>query len=472
MTAGKSPQMCKFRLGILALIVGLTGCATLGPDHTPLPQIHPKALGLSDATMGIVAEQWWQSFGDPRLNQLVIQALADQPNLAATRARVSRMLSLADVSQSTTFPQVSVGVDATRQRFTENGIYGPFGGNVYNSGTAQIGVAWAPDVFGQHTAEIASSLNQAQAAQADAQAASVILAAQVCRGYITLARLVAQRDIAQQVLEQRRQFSELITTRVNAGLDTQLEKQQADGSLSQAQGQIETLDEQLSLVRHQLAALAGQRLDAYDDLSPSLDQLSLDDMPLSLGADLIGRRADVAAARWRVEAAVQDVKVARTQFYPNINLSAFVGVSAIGASQVFERSSRDAAITPAIRLPLFDGGRLRAQLRSRQGDLDIAIASYNTVLLDAVKEASDAISSTQSLQRQAIDESKALSSALAAYDIHVQRYGAGLTNQQAVLNAQTQWLAERRVAIDLRARELDNRVFLMKSLGGGWHDVH
>jgi NodT family efflux transporter outer membrane factor (OMF) lipoprotein len=275
----------------------------------------------------------------------------------------------------------------------------------------------------------------------------------------------------QRLLEQRQNYLELTLLRASVGLDTQIEQQQAEGLLSQTRSLAEGIDEQINLVRHQLTALAGQRIDAYDHLSPKLDQLKLESMPLALGADLLGRRADVVAARWRVEAAVQDVKVARTQFYPNINLSAFIGVSAIGASRVFEGSSRESAISPAIRLPLFDGGRLRAQLKGRQGELDIAISSYNSVLLDAVKEASDAISSSQSLQRQQQEETKALAFARSAYDIYVVRYSAGLINQQMVLNAQNQWLAERRTAIDLLARELDNRVVLMKSLGGGWRDV-
>lgn len=472
MTVGKSTPRMLFRLSTLTLAIALVGCATPGPDHTPLVQTQAKTVGLSEAASSFVSMQWWQSFGDPELDRVVKQALEGQPTLAVVRARVTRMLALADVSQSTRYPQVSVGADVTRQRYTANGLYPPpLAGNVYNSGNAQVGVAWAPDLFGQHTAEIASTLNQAQAAQADAQAAAVSLAAQVSRGYITLARLVAQREVAQRAVAQRQLLATRITERVNAGLDTQLEQQQADGALSQARGQIEALEEQLSLVRHQLAALAGQRVDAYDHLSPDLAQLHLEDIPLTLGADLLGRRADVIAARWRVEAAVQDVQAARTQFYPNVNISAFAGVSAIGTGKVFESSSRQAGVSPAIRLPLFDGGRLRAQLKGRQGDLDIAIASYNSVVLEAVKEASDAISSSQSLLRQQLDEGKALASAQSSYDIHVARYNAGLTNQLVLLNAENQWLAQRRSAIDLRARELDNRVALMKSLGGGWPEA-
>ena len=449
----------------------LTACATPGPDRLPRSALQAAQLGLHDPTSSPLTFEWWKAFGDPTLDALVAQALQDQPSLAVAKARVDRMLAMADVSQASALPQVSAGVDLARQRYTENGLYPkPIAGNIYSSGTVQVGVAWSPDLFGQHTAEIAASLSQMQAARADASAAAVSLAAQVSRAYVTLARLAAQHELAQRAVAQRQHQFRLTSERVNAGLDTQLEQRQAESAWLEAQNQSEALREQISLVRHQLAVLTGQGPGVYDSLLPRLEQLKLDPMPLTLGADLLGRRADVVAARWRVEAAVHDVDVAHTQFYPNVSLGAFAGVNAIGLDQLFNNGSRQIGITPAIRLPLFDGGRLRAQLKGRQGDLDVAIAGYNSVLLEAIKEASDAISSSHSLRRQQQDQAQVLAAAHAAYQVSVTRLNAGLVSQLTVLNAETQWLAQRRVAADLQARELDNRVALMKALGGGWRD--
>ena len=449
----------------------LTACATPGPDRTPRPVMQAAQLGLHEPASSPLTSEWWKAFGDPTLDALVAQALQGQPSLAVAKARVDRMLAMTDMSQASALPQVAVGLDLTRQRYTENGLYPkPIAGGVYSSGTMQVGAAWSPDLFGQHTAEIASSLSQTQAARADASAAAVSLAAQVSRAYVTLARLGAQHALAQRTVAQRQHQFRLTSERVNAGLDTQLEQRQAETAWLEAQNQSEALSEQISLVRHQLAALTAQGPSAYDSLLPRLDQLTLDAMPVTLGADLLGRRADVVAARWRVEAAVHDVDVAQTQFYPNVSLGAFAGVNAIGLDQLFNNGSRQVGITPAIRLPLFDGGRLRAQLKGRQGDLDVAIAGYNSVVLEAVKEASDAISSSHSLRRQQQEQTQALAAAQAAYQVSVDRFNAGLTHQLAVLNAETQWLAQRRVAVDLQARELDNRVALMKALGGGWRD--
>jgi len=193
-------------------------------------------------------------------------------------------------------------------------------------------------------------------------------------------------------------------------------------------------------------------------------------VPDVLGADLLGRRPDVVAARWRVEAATQGVNSARSEFYPNINIAAFIGLNSLGLDRLFNASSRQMGVTPALRLPIFDGGRLRAQLGGRAAELDAAIAQYNGAVLDAVKEAGDAMASIQSLTRQQALQDDAVASAEKAYRFAQERYRAGLGNYLLVLTTENQVLAQRRLAVDLRARQLDTRLVLMKALGGGWTD--
>ncbi len=459
-------------LCITLVLMCLTACASFGPERQASIPAAVQTLGLKDTATPEVATDWWRAMGDPVLNQIVTQTLQGQPSLVVARARLERMLAMADASRANGVVQTSAAVDLSRQRFTENGLYPkPIAGGVYNSGNVQLGLTWAPDLFGQHTAELASALGQVQAARADAAAAAVTLASQVSRTYIALARVVAQHALAQDTLTQRSQLQGVTQMRVAAGIDTQLELHQSDVGVREARTQVQALDEQMVLLRHQLAALSGQGPQAYDGLTPQLSALQMQALPLSLGADLLGRRADVVAARWRVEAASQDVAFAKTQFYPNVNLGAFVGVNAIGLDNLFDNGSRQVGISPALRLPLFDGGRLRAQLRGREGDLDVAIASYNATLLDAVKEASDAINSSLSLRMQLSDQQQAYVSAQAAFATHRARFAAGLVNQGEVLNAQSQLLAQQRALVEVQARALDNQVALMKALGGGWREL-
>ena len=449
----------------------ISGCASQGPAHTPLASRSAADLGLSASTSAPVAAQWWTALGDAQLNALIEHALQDNPSLAVLHARQGRALALADVARTASQPHATLQADASRQHYSANGMVpAPIAGNTWDSANLQASLRWSPDFFGRHSAELQAALGQARAAQADSAAAASALATQVSRSYIALARLLAQRAVAERNLAQRNALLQLTQERTQAGLDSKVELTQAEAALPDAHGQIEALDEQITLTRRQVAALCGQAPDAQAALTPKLEQLALRNLPEVLGADLLGRRADVVAARWRVEAAAQDVAVARTAFYPDINLTAFVGLNALGLNHLFSASSRQMGVAPALTLPLFDGTRLRAQLGAKQAELDAAIAQYNGAVLAAVKEAGDAIGSVQSLARQQALQAQAAAKAETAYDFAVQRFRAGLGNYLVVLNTESPLLAQRRLGVDLRARQLDTRVLLMQALGGGWRD--
>ena len=470
----RSALASHFAISALALAAALVlvGCASPGVPHTPVKQTTPADLGLTSADRDTAAPpQWWHALGDDQLNALVERALQGSPSLAVSRARLEQAVALSQVREAANGPQASLGVDATRQRYSANGLVpAPIAGNTYNSGNVQATLSWSPDFFGQHAAELEAALGQARAAQADAAAAANTLAAQVGRSYVALARLVAQRDVAVRALEQREEQRKLTQERTAAGLDSQVELTQAQAAVPDARTQIEALNEQMTLARRQIAVLTGQAPGALPDLTPQLLALQAPAVPEVLGADLLGRRPDVVAARWRVEAATQGVNSARSEFYPNINIGAFIGLNALGLDRLFNGSSRQMGVTPALRLPLFDGGRLRAQLGGRQAELDAAIAQYNGAVLDAVKEAGDAVASLQSLTRQQALQDEAVASAEKAYRFAQERYRAGLGSYLVVLSTESQVLAQRRLAVDLRARQLDTRLVLMKALGGGWED--
>jgi NodT family efflux transporter outer membrane factor (OMF) lipoprotein len=449
----------------------LTACSTPGPDVIGLKITSASALQLQAINTTELSAKWWESLGDLQLNNLIATGLQSNPSLATAQQRVRRMQALTGLAQAAGSPQAQLGADFNRQRYSANGLYPkPIAGNTFDNDNVQGTVSWSPDLWGQHAAELASALGQTRATQADAAAAATGLASLIAQSYIALSRLLAQRDIAERTQLQRQTMQALIAQRFAAGLDTQLEQSQSDGNVSDAQSQIEALQEQIVLVRHQLAVLSGQAPQTLNALSPQFNALQLEAVPVVLGADLLGRRPDVVASRWRVEAASQDVVVARTQFYPNVNLSAFIGFNALGVSHLLNTDSRQVGVSPAVRLPLFDGGRLQAQLSGRQAELDMAVSQYNFALLEAVKESADAISSDQSLARQSFSQTAALASAQKNHAIAQQRFDAGLGNHLNVLAAETALLLQRRNSVDVRARQLDNRIKLMKALGGGWRD--
>lgn len=454
------------------LVSQLAGCASPGVLPAPLALLAPAAAGLSaDAATPFADARWWQVLGDPALDGLIDQALGGQPSLAVAAARLARASASTDATRAGQGPQAGAALDITRQRYTEHGLVPPpLAGGTHTIGNLQASGSIELDFFGRHDAALQAALGQQQASQAELQAARVLLAGQVTRAYVGLARLVALHGLAQQTATQRQALLALTRQRVQAGIDTRVELRQAEAGLPDARSQIEALDGQITLARHRLALLSGQAPTALDGLTPALAPLRAGPLPGRLGADLLGRRADVVAARWRVEAAAQDVALARTQFYPDINLVGFVGLNALGLDHLLSAGSLNAGVGPALRLPLFDGARLRANLRGRAADADAAVAAYNGAVLAAAHEVADAASSGQSLARQQFEQAQALEKSEDAYDLALQRYRAGLGTYLVVLSAESGVLAQRTLAAELKARALDAQAQLMQALGGGWRD--
>ena len=453
----------------LAVLV-LAGCADMAhiDSHAKLRDADSLGLGSAQAAPA-VDSQWWLGFGDAQLNALVGQALEGNPNLQVARARLARAQASTAIAEAAGKPQIDGELDLTRQKFSGNYIYpSPLGGSIQETGTLQLNASWELDFFGKNRTAIEAAIGSANAAAADADAARVLLASNIARGYFQWARLNDQLAVARRTLAQREETLKLVRDRVSAGLDTRLELRQSEGGLPQARQQIESFREQIALAQHALDALVAKPNATQGLAPPALGGIRPIALQPTIPADLLGRRADIAAARWRVEAATSDVANAKTQFYPNINLVAFAGFSSIGFDNLVKSGSQQWGVGPAIRLPIFEGGRLRANLRGKAADLDAAIESYNASVLDAVRDVADQVASAQSVTRQQAEQRDAQSAAEAAYDIAVQRYGAGLGNYLNVLTAETSVLAQRREAVDLAARALDTQVGLARALGGGW----
>ena len=472
----KPDQLIDFRLGSAVVVLAaaglLAGCASTDGISASARQLSASDVGLAQtAAPAPLATDWWKAWGDDSLSDLIEQALRSQPSLKVAQARLARAQAAVEGEQSTSGLHVNASADTTREHFSATSIYpAPLGGSIRTLANVQVAAQWEFDFFGRHRAALDAALGQTRAAQADLQAARNLLASQVAQTWVQLGRLQAQREVAQRTLTQREQMLAVIRQRVDAGLDTRVELRQGEGALPDARQQIEALDEQIALARHALAALVAQPPNAFETLRVDLSRLQAGDLPTGVPADLLGRRPDLAAARWRVEAAMRGVDVARAQFYPNVNLAAFIGLSSIGLDRLIEADSRQFGVGPAIRLPIFDSGALRANLRGRTAELDAAIEGYNSALLESVRDAADQLSSLQSVQRQQAEQAQALAAAESAYDIALQRYRAGLTGHLTVLTAETTLLTQRRLGVDLRARDLSARIGLVRALGGGYTD--
>jgi NodT family efflux transporter outer membrane factor (OMF) lipoprotein len=340
----------------------------------------------------------------------------------------------------------------------------------YNDvGRLALDFSWELDFWGKNRAAITAATSEAKAAQADAAQARLTLSTAVASAYAELSRLYAQRDVAAEAVRLRQQTSDLVSKRVANGLDTKAESEQAAAGPPASKAELSALDEQIALTRNALAALVGAGPDRGLAITrPANATIKPFGLPENLPANLIGRRPDVVAARWRAEAATARTKQAKAAFYPDINLTGFIGVQSLYLDKLFSSGSDIGQVGPALRLPIFEGGRLRAGLRGAEADRDGAVAAYDGALTQALREVADVTASEKALTSRLADARQALTANENAYRIARLRYEGQLSTYQSVLLAEQSVLAQRRVVADLESRAFALDIALVRALGGGF----
>ncbi len=466
--------------GLLMAILLAAGCASTSGLSTQATLKNADALAAEKSLAGTAgfaaawpATEWWRSFNDPQLDQLMEEALAGRPTLKIAAARTHKARAFAENARSALYPQVNADLEITREHFTERGLVPPpFTGSWNTLHQLQATLNWELDFWGKNRAAYESALGQARATAVDAYAARLALSTNIARAYVQLQRAYLQLDVAEATLHEREQLYALTRDRNAAGIDSRLELKQAESALPATREQIAQLQETIQLTRNQLAALLGQGPDRGLAISrPAATALAPVALPSTLPAELLGRRPDLIAQRARVEAAQKDIASAKAEFYPNVNLMAFVGLQSLGGAGFLSAASRMMGFGPAVSLPIFDAGRLRANLAGRNADYDIAVEQYNQTLADAIRDVVDQLASYQSLDEQRKQQVQAQATAQEAYDLALLRYREGIGNYLQVLSAEAPLLAQRGLDADLRSRELALAINLIRALGGGFDEA-
>ncbi|HUJ01880.1 MAG TPA: efflux transporter outer membrane subunit [Usitatibacter sp.] len=465
---------------LLALAIACTllaACASTGGEKPLASPADANALAagrslahtpLSDAAWP--ASDWWKRYGDDQLDALVDEALEGSPTLRAADARVRKALAAAGIANSARKLQLSGTADVSRQRFSENYIFPPpFGGSWNTPADLDANFDFDLDLFGRLRSAYEGALDEAHAAQVDRQGARLLLSTSIVRAYVQLQGAYDQLDVATAQLADRDNLVKLVEQRKAVGLDSDVELRQAQAGIPEAQERIAQLDETIDLTRHQIAALLGEGPDRGLAIArPRMKAFGGPALPSHVPADLIGRRPDIVAERWRIEAARRDIDSAKAEFYPDVNIAALVGLQSLSVSDLLRAGSLNVNVGPALRLPIFDGGRLRANLAGKDADYDIAVEQYNQGLADALREVADQLVSMRSIDRQRAQAADGVRLAQDGYDLAMLRYREGLGNYLQVLVAETQVLAQKNLQATLDARELDASVSLTRALGGGY----
>ena len=415
------------------------------------------------------ASDWWNRLGDPQLDALIDEALRSNPDLQVADARARQANAAVLAADAQRQPTLTGNAGVTRSRLAR--VDDPTGqGDRYSTlRSLSLDGSYHFDLWGGERAAWEAALGRARASEVDQQGARLTLAAEVARAYNDLGLAYATQDLAEQDLKRSRDMLQLGRSRVEAGLDSEYQLQQTQSLEAAAEASLTAASQQVESARIRLAVLLGQGPDRGATLPrPQLIAPSAVSLPANVPAELIGRRPDLVAARWRVEAASRDIDASKADFYPNLNLSVAAGSKSLLGDAMFGGASRFFSIAPALSLPIFDGGARRAALAGRDADYDLAVAQYNQTLVTALGDIGDVIQRIHSLQRQIEQQQRARDIARSSYDIAMQRYADGIGNYLDALSVEQQLLQSERQLASLQAERIDASVLLMQALGGGF----
>ena len=453
------------------------GCAVLVCGCVPVPKTQPQVTEISSQTLGLGAEPapavtdtWWEGFHDPQVDRLIGQMLQNNPGLQGVLARIRGAQSELAAAQSQSYPQVSL--DGQVQRTLLSGEYvlpAPYGGSWRWVDDIQGKLTWSLDFWGKQAALIDVAQNRVAARSLDSLAARLALAGSFAQAYIGLLLAYQDIDLAGQTMSERQTILDLTQSRVGSGLENDASLEQARALLAAAQADVIAAESDRDLAIHAIAALTGQGAGAYAEITrPTASLETALPLPAALPADLLSRRPDILAARARIASALRGRDAAQADFYPNIDLTAALGFQAVGFTNLFSGNALTMGLGPALHLPVFDAGKLRAQYGIATADVDLAVADYNGAVISAIRQTADALTQIKSLSGRRTRLQDGVDSATRALTLAEERYRLGLSGQIPVLAAENLLQQARRQIAQLNAQLATARVTLLLSAGGGF----
>jgi len=473
---------------LLTLSVALAGCM-VGPDYKRPPLETPASFkssldsarddperaegSLADGNPApLIAPEWWRLYREPKLDELIATANASNQTIAQAVAAVDQARALARIAASFLAPTISANPTFTRQR-TSATRTSPISGQVTGSVTftdwlVPIDLTYELDVWGRVRRGLQSARAQAAASAADEAMVRLIVQTDVAQFYYALRLLDAQGEILEQTVASYREQVRILSVQVKTGLASPIVLSQADALLQSTLAQQRDVERARADQEHALAILCGQPAPTFDVAARPLGEVSPPDIPLGLPAMLLARRPDVAAAEQAVVAANAQIGVAMAEFYPQFSLASFVGFESANLRNLTDWKSRVASIIPGVSLPIFNRGRLKANLEATRAQHRQTVAAYVNQVLIAYADVEDALTDLHAFT----DEIGNLRNAVTASQeylrvAHVQ-YKIGLVDYLTVIDAERTLLANRLAFAQNVNLQVGASIHLIKGLGGGW----
>lgn len=453
------------------------GCITLAacaiPPKPTLPPLRDEAplAGLPVPANGQWPEaEWWKRYADAQLDDLEARALADAPSLDEAHRRLETVIRSVQSARAAAGLATQGNAQVQRERLSENGLIPPrfLGFTWYNQADLNLQFQYDFDFFGKTRAAIEGAVDQARAADAERSAAALTLTAAVADAYFGWQADQARLALARESVDTLSRYRALSAKRVERGVDAPDYLHQADERIAAVREAQAGYEGSAQLRLAALAALLGTTPNGLPKLQarplPAIDAR----LPDNAGIDLVARRPDVAAARWRVEAAMRQVDRARAEFYPDISLAGTLGLQSLDLDKLFNLDSRTLGVGPALHLPLFQRAQLKAAYGVSQAQLQAAASQYDASVVDAAHDvATQALNLTQAQARRKQRDAQ-IAAAEQLRTLAVARARQGLADERTVLSAQSEILQQRDAAATLDAQAVSAQIALIKSLGGGY----
>jgi multidrug efflux system outer membrane protein len=460
-----------------ALTLLLAACAIPARlNHPNLRDDVPLAGLQAPARSGWPDTDWWRAYGDPQLDQLIAIAMKQSPDLEQAHSRVVNAEQSVRLAAAQAGLNVNGNAQFERQRMSENGILSLLPPNIpidpwYNQTDLGLQAKYTFDWWGKKRSSIEAALDQAHAAEAQRSAAALTIQNAVADTYFGWQGDQARLALSTRLVTAQEKLVHIAELRVAQGVDLADTAQQTRAQLAAAREMRVTLKGSAAIRKVALASLLGIAPADLPALQPRPLPAVDSRIPADARLDLIARRPDIAASRWQVEAALKQTDVARAQFFPDIGISAMAGLSSLDMGKLLEAGSRTVALTPALHLPIFEGGQLKANYGVSKAQLAAAVAEYNSTVVSAARDVATQALTAQQIAARRKEQFAQITANERLLATAQARAHQGVRDAREGLAATAQLLQQQDDAASLQAQAVSTDLALIKALGGGYHNT-
>lgn len=465
--------MIPYRILASATLLLTAAACSIAPDARPPRAPAPAAWRMVAAPVAAsepaaaVAADWWRAFGSPELVRVVEAARRNNPDLEAAVQRIAQATADVRAAGASLLPTVD-GIGSASRSGGGGGGSGSFLSSWGNNFQLALDASYEVDLWGVNRTAVAAARARVAASRFDRDAVALTLAADTADAWLQYAALGDQIRTSRNTLEIARRILEVVEARGRFGAISPLELAQQRGAVASIEAAIPDLERQRAITLNGLARLAGEPPSAFDTRAPSLSEIALPVAAPGLPSELLARRPDIARAEAQLVAADADIVAARAAFYPSIRLTAGGGTSSDELASLFRPEAFFANLAAGLTVPIFQGGRLEADLERSRAQYAELTANYQAAVIDAFTDVEDALAAATFLQTVEAAQTRAAEEAREAYRLAEIQYRAGAIDLLTVLDTQRSVLNAEDTLIRTRLARLSAAVALYTALGGGW----